>query len=110
MSPVFAGCLYFCGDGFSCTVSCDGGGLFTVPDPLATQVRHQVSIETWSTEDYDYDDYQPKSDFPNVGVNDLSNSEEPDIFTMDLKSIEEPKLEVIVCDYYNEDQLYCKKL
>ena len=87
--PAIAGCIYICENGFTCTVACDGGGMFTAPDP-ATQM-YQNNQSRYSMHDIPDDAYESnpkgrvKKIYPNEYVNDLPNTEEPDIFTIDIK-------------------------
>jgi hypothetical protein len=88
--PAIAGCIYFCDNGFSCSVTCDGGGMFTIPDPSAPSYQNNQSLyNEYKVEEYEYE-YQSKGTvkkiYPNEYVNDLPNTEEPDIVVIDIPS------------------------
>ena len=80
-------------------MTCDGMGFLTVPDPSTNFPKSysQTSDQETSSDSYSRYEPSPRAQYDNEYVNDLPNTEEPDIFEADFPSLEESYWDGKVC-------------
>ncbi len=81
-------------------MTCDGMGFLTVPDPSTNYPAPSTSSfsDDGSYGSYSNYNHTPKSEYDNEHVNDLPNTEEPDIFEADFPSLEGGNWNGKICD------------